>query len=64
VNNLARKQGNNPNDCWVCGNPVANEDDGVDEFGFSVHAECNRERIIEKDNLRVVLPKGAATTSK
>jgi hypothetical protein len=50
VNNLARKQGNSPNECWVCGNPVPAEDHGIDEFGFSVHAECNHERMTEKDN--------------
>jgi hypothetical protein len=31
-------------DCWICGNPVAPEDRGIDPFGFTVHAECDLKR--------------------
>ena len=32
------------NDCWICGNPVAPDDRGIDPFGFTVHAECDLKR--------------------
>lgn len=34
-----------PTTCWICGKLVSPDDAGLDEFGVSVHEECQRPRL-------------------
>jgi hypothetical protein len=43
--------------CWICGKPVSPNDFGLDEFGFNVHAECDRRAIPRKPEAPKAPPK-------
>jgi hypothetical protein len=41
-----------PENCWICGKPVATDSSGIDELGFPVHAKCYRAQSAKKRSPR------------